>query len=900
MADIQTRLVYAGNGTSGPWQVPAEYLSKSYIYATLNGNPVTPSWVNDSLVSIPTANGDVLVIERRTDNSKPVTDYQDDTALPAADLDIQSLQLLHLAQEGQYSDGLSMKLVMPSLRWDAQGRQMKSLGYPTTYNDAATQGSAADLLADIVDSLTPGGGANYDYPSKAAAAAATIPVMRFALRVGGNTVPGDFGAAIYKRVASEPSHAAKFNNSGWWEIAEREVVPEHFGAVGDGVADDTVALQAMLDSGFKIRIPKKTYLFTTIYLRSGNNITSEGYLNGNISAEFFPFGKDGLYTSVTGPDVALDPATTGAAITAQSSGFSSYANGDWVAVTVRDGNDWDAGKNQVGIAFSQAATATPGLLTLTAPIRWYYKGYRVIRIPANDIIPLTGSWGRGVTSITTTDFGDLRNKAAPGQVWRIENRTGLDSLPAIDPGTDAIAGTDPTAYFAYMKVKSVTVDTIGFEGEIPFDFGNPILVRARFIENVTLSGGNYKQVDIPGVTNLTVNGNARFRVFGVSHFYRLSINDVIAYGETGSATSGTPRVFGLTFGQYGTVSDVMASGAVHFTDNAAFKVNGIQNVAFSNLVAYDTFSSSTLQGIFPLMTDFFFTPYCIWVQGCSFNGAVLGSPKAGPAYSLFVLGTRDCSFENIRATGQLRITKSYNPSVSNLVSRGSFWFEDIFGGGTFSQLDGSYFNVTNAARTKFDGVTARMPVFANAGRCFYVRDVCPGLTLNNYDCRTTLNTAVSVALESPIDVTITNSGDIEGRGGTSVSMLNTAGTVHMVNTKWYQGVTDAAGSNGTIPFYGDLQMRQASWRKSRIVIGDLTYFADAAGNLRRKSGALTGVFPTNATDGAIVASPLRTGIVSPYQTVAPLFIGEVFVDTAAKVAWIATSMSGDDWKQVTP
>src|SRR5690606_29615524 len=61
-----------------------------------------------------------------------------------------------------------------------------------------------------------------------------VPEGISALRVNGYHVAGDGGAALYKRVPTEPSHGGKFPSSGgaWWELAETIVSPPMFGAAG--------------------------------------------------------------------------------------------------------------------------------------------------------------------------------------------------------------------------------------------------------------------------------------------------------------------------------------------------------------------------------------------------------------------------------------------------------------------------------------------------------------------------------------------------------------------------------------------------------------------------------------------------------------------------------------------
>jgi len=88
-------------------------------------------------------------------------------------------------------------------------------------------------------------------PTRAALEAIAVPASVQGLRTSGFAAPGDGGAAAYVRVASEPAHSGKLRTAdgAWWSLrADAAAVSvRQFGAVGDGVADDTAAFQSGLD-----------------------------------------------------------------------------------------------------------------------------------------------------------------------------------------------------------------------------------------------------------------------------------------------------------------------------------------------------------------------------------------------------------------------------------------------------------------------------------------------------------------------------------------------------------------------------------------------------------------------------------------------------------------------------
>jgi hypothetical protein len=144
--------------------------------------------------------------------------------------------------------------------------------------------AARDLAIEAADQAAVEGAGDVPMmPSRAFAIAATIPVARTYVQVQGYATHGDGGAALYKKVVSEPTHAGKFQSAdgAWWELAELSIVPQMLGAKADGIADDTVALQAAINVGSAQNKPVKlTFgihrLTTTISLPQYARIAGSG------------------------------------------------------------------------------------------------------------------------------------------------------------------------------------------------------------------------------------------------------------------------------------------------------------------------------------------------------------------------------------------------------------------------------------------------------------------------------------------------------------------------------------------------------------------------------------------------------------------------------------------------
>lgn len=136
---------------------------------------------------------------------------------------------------------------------------LSAAGHDTAATASAL--SAASSAASALQSAMTAAGGTYD--TVAVAAAITPDVAPTALRVNGYSNAGDGGAALYAKVASEPPHTGKFSitlSDGatvvWYELAESAPCPQMFGAIGDGVVNDVVAIQHTIDFCLSFTRPK--------------------------------------------------------------------------------------------------------------------------------------------------------------------------------------------------------------------------------------------------------------------------------------------------------------------------------------------------------------------------------------------------------------------------------------------------------------------------------------------------------------------------------------------------------------------------------------------------------------------------------------------------------------------
>ncbi|WP_313031686.1 right-handed parallel beta-helix repeat-containing protein [Brucella sp.] len=120
------------------------------------------------------------------------------------------------------------------------------------------------------------------YSTRNAVETLEIPAGINAIRTNGFATVGDGGASLYKRVASEPTHAGKFQSAdgAWWEIADIVLNLKQFGAIGDGVTPTANQMQDAIDAHRilkrKLMIPDGTFIAEK-RLTIGSDTYIEGY-----------------------------------------------------------------------------------------------------------------------------------------------------------------------------------------------------------------------------------------------------------------------------------------------------------------------------------------------------------------------------------------------------------------------------------------------------------------------------------------------------------------------------------------------------------------------------------------------------------------------------------------------
>ena len=142
-----TIAIYTGDGTTTDFTVPFDYLAKKFVKVSvglteLEGGDYGDTskgfyFLDKTTVRLKTApkSGDEVKIRRYTSATDRVVSFKDASILKASDLDISSVQTIHIAEEGRdvINDAL---IVDKDGNWDAKGNRIVNVGDPVDDGDA--------------------------------------------------------------------------------------------------------------------------------------------------------------------------------------------------------------------------------------------------------------------------------------------------------------------------------------------------------------------------------------------------------------------------------------------------------------------------------------------------------------------------------------------------------------------------------------------------------------------------------------------------------------------------------------------------------------------------------------------------------------------------------------------
>ena len=215
--------LYTGNGSTTQFPVAFGYIRREHVAVTVAGSPATFTWVNNSTIQVDAtpANGATVRVYRTTPIDAPLTDFADGTTLVASDLDTNAKQSVYIQQE------LSDSIIEGSAGAIPNGDRgviVTSVG-----GTVWTIDTGAVTSTKIADGAIVNADVN---------ASAGIVASKLAFTQSGT------GATV-RTVDSKLKDVVSVKD---------------FGAVGDGVADDTAAIQAAINASFHIYFPPGTYL----------------------------------------------------------------------------------------------------------------------------------------------------------------------------------------------------------------------------------------------------------------------------------------------------------------------------------------------------------------------------------------------------------------------------------------------------------------------------------------------------------------------------------------------------------------------------------------------------------------------------------------------------------------
>lgn len=427
------------------------------------------------------------------------------------------------------------------------------------------------------------------------------------------------GMASILKSLNSPSGASQIGGLGFYN-------PQMYGAVGDGVTDDTTAITNMFNDAItndmKVVFPAGTYnCSSTVTLTSPVDIE----LSGGAFLNFTIIFRGELFAIKNKVQITATWATFPAGTNSVAGNFSAFNPSSIVAIKLNDTNGGSAGQgNEAGIDFSAITTASATSLILTTPTRLAYNLPEVLELEA--AVQYSGTIDRNAYTIS----GNYTSYFKAGDIVRFENIAGADGVEA------------SKFYFEFNKVKSVTSTAIVFYSRLNYSYTNPWLSKTSFISGINISGdGRIKRLEVRQFDNVHISGvQIDRRIIGYG--YDLRMVDCDSIGVSEPSTSNLTYVFGNSY-----VSNIKTGGSASSTDNAAFKVMSCPRMIISNITSRDMSTTSGSQGNYGFYIDAYYTPYYCANSEMTVSNIYAEIPRSTVTRSIWFFGLRNCQVSGI-------------------------------------------------------------------------------------------------------------------------------------------------------------------------------------------------------------------------------------------------------------
>lgn len=152
--ELLTTVTYTGNGTQTNFDIPFDYLRKSFVFASINDKATSDFTIDGRTLIFNEAPAEeaIIVIYRKTD-TKPLVSWADASVFRSGDMTISQVQQLHIIEEGQ-DWSRTNSVVLEDDVYNMRFHRVTNVADPVEENDVVTKGYMESVQGGFVQQNT--------------------------------------------------------------------------------------------------------------------------------------------------------------------------------------------------------------------------------------------------------------------------------------------------------------------------------------------------------------------------------------------------------------------------------------------------------------------------------------------------------------------------------------------------------------------------------------------------------------------------------------------------------------------------------------------------------------------------------------------------------------------------